>query len=116
MEHTSIKMNHLKCTCLLYKIKYFSPPVSVHSYAIFMDVPLNCFTQRNYRAVGSLVFISVKNTDVKTRGSLEVAMHLHYVPHAKVNTYVSCLLGLFPRDVKCVVHYSQLHKLSSAPL
>jgi hypothetical protein len=80
-----------------------------------MDVPLNCFAQCNYRAVGSLVFISFKNTDVKTHGSLEVVMHLHYVPQAKVNTHVSCLLGLFPRDVKCMVHYSQLHKLGSAP-
>ena len=87
----------------------------MYSYAILMDVPLNCFTKRNYRDVGSLVFISFKNTDVKTRGSLEVVMHLHYVPHAKVNTHVSCLLGLFPRDAKSMVQYSQLHKCGSPP-
>ena len=47
--------------CLLYEVKYFIPPVSVYSYAILVDVPLNCFTKRNYRAVGSLVVISFEN-------------------------------------------------------
>jgi len=61
------------------------------------------------------VFISFKNTAIKARGSLEVVMYLHYVPHAKVNTHVSCLLGLFPRDAKSMVHYSQLQKFGSAP-
>jgi hypothetical protein len=64
MDHTSIKMNHLKCNCLLYKIKYFSLQASVYAYAILHQA-IKSFTLRDYRAVCNLLFVFVTNINVK---------------------------------------------------